>query len=29
MPEELRGMFWANIGLFGGLGMIENLGERL
>ena len=29
MPEELRGMFWANIGIFGGLGEIEGLGERL
>lgn len=29
MPEELRGMYWANIGLFGGLGYIEALGERL
>lgn len=29
MPEELRGMFWANIGIFGGLGDIETLGERL
>lgn len=29
MPEELRGMYWAHIGIFGGLGMTENLGERL
>ncbi|ODO08721.1 hypothetical protein L198_00454 [Cryptococcus wingfieldii CBS 7118] len=29
MPEELRGMFWAHIGIFGGLGNIEALGERL
>ncbi|KIR35961.1 actin-like protein ARP6 [Cryptococcus deuterogattii MMRL2647] len=29
MPEELRGMFWAHIGIIGGLGNIENLGERL
>lgn len=29
MPEELRGMYWANIGIFGGLGYIEALGERL
>ncbi|WVQ83263.1 actin-like protein ARP6 [Cryptococcus sp. DSM 104549] len=29
MPEELRGMFWAHIGIFGGLGNIPNLGERL
>jgi actin-related protein 6 len=29
MPEEVRGMYWANIGIFGGLGNIENLGERL
>jgi len=29
MPEELRGMYWANIGIFGGLGYVEALGERL
>ena len=29
MPEELRGMYWANIGIFGGLGNVLNLGERL
>ena len=29
MPEEVRGMFWANIGIFGGLGEIEGFGERL
>ena len=29
MPEEVQGMFWANIGIIGGLGMIEALGERL
>lgn len=29
MPAERRGMFWANIGVFGGLGHIDNLGERL
>ena len=29
MPEEVRGMYWANIGIFGGLGNIEALGERL
>jgi actin-related protein len=29
MPEELRGMYWANIGILGGLGYIEALGERL
>nr|XP_019008456.1 actin-like protein ARP6 [Kwoniella pini CBS 10737]OCF47237.1 actin-like protein ARP6 [Kwoniella pini CBS 10737] len=29
MPEELRGMYWAHIGIFGGLGNIEALGERL
>ncbi|BEI84061.1 hypothetical protein CcaverHIS002_0406650 [Cutaneotrichosporon cavernicola] len=29
MPEELQGMFWAHIGIVGGLGNIEALGERL
>lgn len=29
MPEEFQGMFWAHIGLVGGLGNIEALGERL
>ncbi len=29
MPEEVRGMYWGNIGIFGGLGNIEALGERL
>ncbi|WWC59496.1 actin-like protein ARP6 [Kwoniella dejecticola CBS 10117] len=29
MPEELRGMYWAHIGIFGGLGNIDALGERL
>jgi actin-related protein 6 len=29
MPEELKGMYWANIGILGGLGYIEALGERL
>lgn len=29
MPEELRGMYWANIGIFGGLGYVDALGERL
>jgi actin-related protein 6 len=29
MPEETRGMYWANIGIFGGLGYIDALGERL
>jgi actin-related protein len=29
MPEELRGMYWANIGILGGLGYVEALGERL
>ncbi|WVR04653.1 actin-like protein ARP6 [Kwoniella sp. DSM 27419] len=29
MPEELRGMYWAHIGIVGGLGNIEALGERL
>ncbi|EIW68065.1 hypothetical protein TREMEDRAFT_40155 [Tremella mesenterica DSM 1558] len=29
MPEEVRGMYWAHIGIFGGLGNIEGLGERL
>ena len=28
-PEEVQGMFWAHIGIFGGLGMLPNLGERL
>ena len=29
LPDELRGLYWANIGIFGGLGNVENLGERL
>lgn len=29
MPPHLQGMFWANIGVVGGLGNIEALGERL
>jgi actin-related protein 6 len=29
MAEELRGMYWANIGILGGLGYVEALGERL
>lgn len=29
MPTEVQGMFWAHIGIFGGLGMVANLGERL
>ncbi|CAK9780965.1 unnamed protein product [Cutaneotrichosporon oleaginosum] len=29
MSQELQGMFWANIGIVGGLGNIEALGERL
>jgi actin-related protein 6 len=29
MPEAIRGMFWAHIGVFGGLGNLEALGERL
>lgn len=29
MPEELQGMFWAHIGIVGGLGNVEALGERL
>ncbi|ORY30390.1 actin family [Naematelia encephala] len=29
MPEEVQGMYWANIGIFGGLGNVEGLGERL
>lgn len=29
MFEELRGMFWVYIGIIGGLGNIENLGEWL
>ena len=29
MPDEVRGMYWANIGIFGGLGNIENIGERM
>ena len=29
MPVELRGLYWANIGIFGGLGNVLNLGERL
>lgn len=29
MPPELQGMFWAHIGVVGGLGNIEALGERL
>lgn len=29
MPEEFQGLFWANIGVFGGLGNIEAFGERL
>lgn len=29
MPEEIQGMFWANIGIVGGLGNVEALGERL
>lgn len=29
MPQELQGMFWAHIGIVGGLGNIEALGERL
>lgn len=29
MPPELQGMFWAHIGVIGGLGNVEALGERL
>lgn len=29
MPEEMQGMFWAHIGVIGGLGNVEALGERL
>jgi len=29
MPEGVRGMYWGNIGIFGGLGNIDALGERL
>jgi actin-related protein 6 len=29
MPAELQGMFWAHIGVFGGLGNIPDFGERL
>ena len=29
MPEEVRGMYWGNIGVFGGLGNIDAFGERL
>lgn len=29
MPPEVQGMFWAHIGVVGGLGNIEALGERL
>jgi actin-related protein 6 len=29
MPVELQGMFWAHIGVFGGLGNIPDFGERL
>lgn len=29
MAEELQGMFWAHIGIVGGLGNVEALGERL
>lgn len=29
LPEELRGMYWANIAVIGGLGEIEAFGERL
>jgi len=28
-PPDLQGMFWGHIGLVGGLGNIEALGERL
>ena len=29
MPEDIQGMLWANIGLFGGLASTEGFGERL
>lgn len=29
MPKDLQGMFWAHIGIIGGLGNVEALGERL
>lgn len=29
LPEELRGIYWANIAVIGGLGEIEAFGERL
>lgn len=29
MPEELQGMYWAHVGVVGGLGNVEALGERL
>lgn len=29
MPAELQGMYWAHIGVFGGLGNIPDFGERL
>lgn len=29
MPPELQGMFWAHIGIVGGLGNVQSLGERL
>ena len=29
MPEEVKGLFWSNIGIFGGLGNVDALGERL
>lgn len=29
MSEDVRGMLWANIGLFGGTSLTEAFGERL
>ncbi|WOO80535.1 Actin-like protein ARP6 [Vanrija pseudolonga] len=29
LPPDIQGMFWANIGIIGGLGNVEALGERL
>jgi actin-related protein 6 len=29
MPEDIQGMLWANIGLFGGLASTDGFGERL
>lgn len=28
-PTEIQGMFWANIGLIGGVAATEGIGERL